>query len=129
VSSMSSSLTRSTTSTQRRPLDTALFVLVIVAVAFSAQIAIGISVQTVLGDWGFAGFFWAVGVLTCTGSLAVGLWARQTRPVLSTLLLSVGALAPSLAFFWLPPVYLVSLAIIVLAVLTRPKRHAASTAR
>jgi hypothetical protein len=36
-------------------------------------------------------------------------------------LLVVGAIGPSIVMFWLPPVYLVSIAIIVLAIVTRPR--------
>ena len=63
---------------------------------------------------------WVLGSFALAAVLAVGLGLRlrTQRPVTSTGLLLVGAFAPSLAWFWLPPVYLVTVAIMVVAVYT-----------
>jgi hypothetical protein len=46
--------------------------------------------------------------------LVVGVLLRGRRPMVSTLIV-VGAVAPALAWFWLPPTYLLSLAIVLAA--------------
>ncbi|MDH3302831.1 MAG: hypothetical protein OES24_20220 [Acidimicrobiia bacterium] len=75
---------------------------------------------------------WILGSVALAAILAGGLALRlrTRRPVLSTLLLAVGAFAPSSAWFWLPPVYLVTAAIIIVAVFTarnEPIVHATGT--
>ena len=44
------------------------------------------------------------------------------KPVLSTTLLVVGAFAPSAAWFWLPPVYLLTAAVVIIALVTSQNR-------
>jgi hypothetical protein len=58
---------------------------------------------------------WAAGAAVLAGMLVVGMVLRGRRPVMSTTLLVVGAAAPALAWFWLPPTYLLSLAIVLAA--------------
>ena len=67
-----------------------------------------------------AELLWLFGALGLAGALAVGLTLRLrgTNPIVSTGLLLTGAFAPSLAWFWLPPVYLLTVAVIVTALLT-----------
>ncbi len=57
---------------------------------------------------------WVLGAVALAGLLIAGLIlrVRQTRPRLATAMLVLGAPAPSLAFFWLPPIYLLSLGIL-----------------
>ena len=70
------------------------------------------------------GMLWMLGALTLSVLLMIGLvWrARETRPVLSTAFLVLGSPAPSLAVFWLPPIYLFSVAIAVTALVSAPRR-------
>ncbi len=67
-----------------------------------------------------AELLWVLGSNALAGVLALGLGVRLVygRPVISTGLLLVGAFAPSSAWFWLPPVYLLTAAIVVLALVT-----------
>jgi hypothetical protein len=63
---------------------------------------------------------WVLGSIALAAILAVGLGLRlrTNRPVLSTVLLSVGAFAPSVAWFWLPPVYLLTVTVIIIALIS-----------
>ena len=75
-----------------------------------------------------AEILWVLGSVALAGLLATGLVLRLRgiNPIVSTVLMSVGALAPSVAWFWLPPVYLLTLAVIVTALVTarnRPIAH------
>lgn len=67
---------------------------------------------------------WILGSIALAGILATGLTLRfrTYKPILSTVLLSVGAFAPSAAWFWLPPVYLLTFAVIVTALITAQNR-------
>jgi hypothetical protein len=112
-------------STNQSHPEKALFLLSIGGAALCAQFGLGILVMAVL-DWGAGAAVWALGVVLCGALTALGLMQRATRPVRSTVLLCVGALGPSLAMFWLPPVYLFSVATIVLAVATLPQRRGVS---
>ncbi len=47
-----------------------------------------------------------------------GIVLRERRPTVSTVLLVVGSLAPSVAWYWLPPVYLLTIAIAAAALLS-----------
>jgi hypothetical protein len=69
---------------------------------------------------GTAEVLWVLGSIALAGILAVGLTLRlrTRRPLVSTGLLVVGAFAPSAAWFWMPPVYLLTAAVIVTALLT-----------
>ncbi len=63
---------------------------------------------------------WMLGCLGLAAVLAAGLVLRLrgTSQLVSTALLVVGAFSPSVAWFWMPPVYLVTVAIIVMALAT-----------
>lgn len=63
---------------------------------------------------------WILGSIALAGLLAAGLVLRLTvdRPVVSTVLLVIGAFAPSTAWFWLPPVYLLTVSIVAVALIT-----------
>lgn len=60
---------------------------------------------------------WTAGSVILSALLILGLVfrVRGQAPGWSTTLLVIGAPAPSLAFFWLPPVYLLSAAVVVAA--------------
>jgi hypothetical protein len=98
-----------------------------------AAISIGmvVSLLPALLPWalddglGWSEVVWVLGANLLAAALAVGLYLRRRRPLLSTALLVVGSLAPSLAWFWLPPVYLVTVAIAVAAIITTPSRPVA----
>lgn len=62
----------------------------------------------------------AVAVLLAA-AMVLGMNWRTTRPVAATWLLVVGAAAPAVAWYWLPPTYLVSFMIIVLTLVTAPQ--------
>lgn len=64
-----------------------------------------------------AEILWVLGSIALAGVLAAGLALRLRgrNPILSTVLLIVGAFAPTAAWFWLPPVYLLTLAVIGIA--------------
>ena len=55
------------------------------------------------GDWGLLPYLFVIGVFA--GMLLAGLIlrVRHLRPRLSTLLLVLGSVTPTVAFFWLPP--------------------------
>lgn len=78
---------------------------------FLALLGTGLKTQELL---------WVLGCVALAAILALGLSLRfkTRRPVVSTALLMVGAFAPSLAWFWLPPVYLVTAAIMIVALVT-----------
>lgn len=73
-----------------------------------------------------AEILWVLGSVALAAILAVGLAlrVRGRNPIVSTVLLVVGAFAPSAAWFWLPPVYLLTLAVIVTALATARNRPA-----
>lgn len=73
-----------------------------------------------------AELLWVLGSLALAAVLATGLSLRlrASRPTLATALLTIGAFAPSMAWFWLPPAYLLTLAVIVAAVVTARNRPA-----
>lgn len=70
---------------------------------------------------------WVLGSITLAGLLAVGLFLRllTDKVALSTMLLVVGAFAPSAAWFWLPPVYLLTAAVVIVALITVRNRRIA----
>lgn len=69
---------------------------------------------------------WVIGSIALAGVLAAGLVLRirEERAMLSTALMVVGAFAPTVAWFWLPPVYLLTGVIIVTAIVTSRHRPA-----
>lgn len=91
----------------------------------------GVGIAVPFGNLAFLGtglktseVLWILGSITLAGLLAVGLVLHLTtnRPSLATILLLVGSFAPSAAWFWLPPIYLLTVAIIVVAlVITRAR--------
>lgn len=104
------------TTQQTEPRSTAVLITVaalgiVAPLPFTALLGTGLTAQELL---------WVLGALALAAILALGLGLRLKthRPVLSTALLVVGAFAPSLAWFWLPPVYLITAAIIIVAVFT-----------
>jgi hypothetical protein len=67
-----------------------------------------------------AELLWVLGSIALAGVLAAGLALRLLtyRPVVSTTLMAIGAFAPSVAWFWLPPVYLLTAVVIITALVT-----------
>ncbi len=67
-----------------------------------------------------AALLWLLGAFTLAAVLAAGLALRLLtyRPVVSTILMAIGAFAPSVAWFWLPPVYLLTAVVIITALVT-----------
>lgn len=63
---------------------------------------------------------WILGSITLAGMLTAGLALRLTArmPGLATVLLLIGAFAPTVAWFWLPPVYAATATIAILALVT-----------
>ena len=94
--------------------DRALLVLVAVGAGIGASLLPWLAASIVNGNVGE--IVWIAVVAGLTAPLVVGLIVRATRPLLSAGLLVVGAAAPALAWFWLPPVYLLSFAIAVTAI-------------
>lgn len=93
-------------------------------VAAATGMAIGLTLWPLLGTGADAGdVVWVLAATALSAALGAGLWLRGRRPVVGTALVVVGALAPSVAWFWLPPVYLLSVVITVLALLTLPRRR------
>jgi hypothetical protein len=86
-----------------------------VIVLAAIGIAIAVTVLPVLGSEGPDALPWILPVTLLGAALVAGLVLRTSRPWLATVLLVVGAAAPAVAWFWLPPVYLLSLAIVVAA--------------
>lgn len=74
-----------------------------------------------------AEILWVLGSIALAAVLAAGLVLRLRgrNPVVSTVLLLVGAFAPTTAWFWMPPVYLLTLAIITITLLTARSRPTA----
>jgi len=75
--------------------------------------------RTHLGELG-----WLIAAMALTATLFAGmiLRAKEIKPRAGTLLLVLGAPAPSVAFFWLPPLYLLSMLILIAALLSAPRR-------
>lgn len=73
-------------------------------------------------------WLWIIGATLLGLSLLVGLVLRlrEEAPRLGTGLMALGALAPSVAWFWFPPLYLLSLAVFVLALLSHARRASAA---
>ncbi len=105
-------------------MEPTLAILGIVSAALSAEVGLAYLIAAV-GDRSAPAGILALVVLACAGALVLGFCIRSTRRVASTTLLCVGAAGPALAMFWLPPIYLVSVAIIVLALATTPRRKPA----
>jgi hypothetical protein len=112
-----------TVQAERSSLDNLLKVVTIVSAALMAEFGVGIVVISLVKGWSVAGVLWGFGVLALAASSATGLLVRSRRPGLSTVLIGVGAIGPSIVMFWLPPVHLASIAMIVLAIVTRPRRQ------
>lgn len=94
-------------------------------VAAAMGMAVGLTLWPLLGTGADASdVVWVLVATALSAALGAGLWLRGRRPVVGTALLVVGALAPSVAWFWLPPVYLLTGVIAVLALLTVPRRRA-----
>ena len=72
-------------------------------------------------------FAWSIGALVLGAALLAGLVVRVSSPSTSTALFVVGAAAPSVAWFWLPPVYLLSVLIVVVALVDARPRAAQLT--
>lgn len=100
-----------------------------VAIALAAVgVLPGASLLVLLGsEAGWADrseMYWVLSALALTVVLFAGVVvrARGIRPRRGTLLLLLGAPAPSVAWFWFPPFYLLSLAILVATLLSAPQR-------
>lgn len=70
---------------------------------------------------------WIAAATALGGVLLAGLVLRlrEQAPRLATGLMVIGAPAPALAWFWLPPLYLLSAVLVVLALVTHPRRSPA----
>jgi hypothetical protein len=89
---------------------TAVMMLAAIGVAMSvAMIPVVASVDDP-GD-----LLWIVALGVFAAALVAGLVMQSTRPGLATILFVLGSPAPAVAWFWLPPVYLLSLAIVLAA--------------
>jgi hypothetical protein len=75
------------------------------------------------------GIVWILATLAVAVPLLVGLIRRERGTEPSTPLLLIGSLAPSFAWFWLPPVYLLTVAIAVSALASRPRSSAGNEVR
>ncbi len=88
----------------------------------------GMSLLVLLGSAGDSDsrneLYWVLSALALSAVLLSGVIvrAKKTRPRIGTALLVVGAPAPAVAWFWFPPLYLLSLAILVAALLSAPRR-------
>jgi hypothetical protein len=90
------------------------------AVVIFASLGIGVATMLVpllgpalVGGPSKSEVFWLLGTgaLALLLSLGLSLRIRQKRSILATVLLVLGSPAPSLALFWLPPLYLLTVAI------------------
>jgi hypothetical protein len=76
------------------------------------------------------GVVWGVATLAVAGCLLVGLVRRLNGSAHSTVLLVAGSPAPAMAWFWLPPVWLLAVGIAVTALISRaPIRPAGAEVR
>ena len=97
-------------------------------------IGIAIGTTSILIGASFAGemsgveFVWTALAVTLTALLGAGLALRPSRPQASTALLTIGAAAPAVAWFWLPPIYLLSAAIVIATIATRGRHRPVRTA-
>jgi hypothetical protein len=108
-------------------LETWFLVLVAVDVAIALALLPGIAVGQVSGLVEGIGFdagtlLWAAATFACAVTLGLGLAWRQRRPLVALGLITLGAAAPAITWFWLPPAYLLTIATVVLAVVTTPRR-------
>ena len=64
--------------------------------------------------------FWVIGVTVLGVALIAGIVVRVRgeRPVLGTMLLAIASPAPAMAWFWFPPLYLLSAVLLVLVLAT-----------
>ena len=103
----------------RRIASTATVVLAAIAAAPALSLVplLGTGVN---GELSSAETLWIAGAMTLGAVLLCGLVLRAQSPSsrLATTLLVLGAPAPALAWFWLPPSYLLSAIVIVLALAT-----------
>ncbi len=94
---------------------------IILVVLIAIDVGIVVTMLPMLGfgsDIGVDDFVWLGTAMLLAGALALGLWMRPRRPIPALWLIIVGAFAPSVAWYWLPPVYLLTIATIALAVMT-----------
>jgi hypothetical protein len=110
-----------------RQLETALTVLSAVCAGISVQVGFAFGVMSVANE-SWAEVAWTAGVLACAGASVFGLVVRKRRPFGSMCLLGVGAIGPSLALFWLPPVYLLTIATIAVAIASTVRHRPAQAA-
>lgn len=89
---------------------TAVMVLAAIGIAMSVAMLPVLASVDDPGD-----LLWILALAGFAAALVGGLVTQSTRPRLASLLFVVGAPAPAVAWFWFPPVYLVSLAIVVAA--------------
>ena len=79
------------------------------------------------GDLSANEIAWIVAASGLGTALLAGLVLRlrEQSPRFATSLMVIGAPAPALAWFWLPPLYLLSAVLLVLTLMTHPRRSAA----
>lgn len=102
--------------------DRAVIVLAAIGASIAATLLPLLGSAGQIGDAGALDLLWFFGACALGAALVAGLVVRDSRPRVSTTLLIVGALAPSVAWFWLPPVWLISVGIVVTAVMSARER-------
>jgi hypothetical protein len=113
-------------------LETCFVVLVAVDVSIAIAMLPGVAIGQATGladgmafDVGM--ILWAAATFACAVALGLGLLWRGRRPLVALGLLTLGAAAPAVTWFWLPPAYLLTIATVVLAVVTTPRRSPKAT--
>ena len=78
---------------------------------------------TGFGEITFAEVFWVLGAFVLGVAVVSGLVLRMQRkhPRRATALLVIGAPAPAVAWFWFPPLYALSLLLIILALVSHDR--------
>lgn len=80
------------------------------------------------GDLTGRGILWTALCVTLAACLVVGLLGRDRHPGRSTTLLIIGSPVIAIAWFWLPPAYLLTIGLVVATLVSRPRPASAPTA-
>jgi hypothetical protein len=90
--------------------------------------ALGAVFVLLSGDVTAGAVAWAVACGVLALCLLAGVLTHDRKPVRATVLLVVGSPAIAVAWFWLPPAYLLSVALAVAALMCRPRARVAPAA-
>jgi hypothetical protein len=108
-------------------ITTMAYVVTLVLACIGITGGFGAVLVLVSSDRTLGGALWAGACVALSACLVAGLVSHDRRPARSTVLLVIGCPAIALAWFWLPPAYLLSVVLAVAAVISRPRAPLTAT--